>query len=235
LSKVPSKCTTCLNYDPTKKTCRVYDEFPGEGHRVSTTECSSFLDQDNDQSLSQLAQYLDTDPDSVVSAALTRAVDKVLDGYSEKMKVMVIGIARRKVKACIRMVDVIDNLLDSLDNSDTMRNMTPGQSIRLLSELNASVNMDLSFIMKILQPDSTFKDIQMYFDQRTTIIQPNGASPETNSTSDMIATLPSTSRENIRKAFDVILHSIHESESKSGSTVDLVSGEEEEHDILDET
>ena len=170
---LPEQCSKCMNYKVSESSCTIHDYLVGEGERTNITECPSYLPRSSEDNLKLLANYIDQDSDQLVSQALSKAVDNILTGYSEKFKIMVIGIARRKIKAVLKMVDVIDRLLERIDNDDM--DLTASQSIRLLSELNNSINTDLSFIMKLVQPDSTFKDIQMYFDQRTqTVVMPNG-------------------------------------------------------------
>ena len=84
--------------------------------------------------------------------------------------------------------------------------MTPSQIIRLLSDLNLSVNNDLSFIMKLLNADSDIKDIQTYIDNRS--ININGSSEATEIKAEEILKMSGTSRDKIREAFDSILHNI---------------------------
>lgn len=204
---IPKQCLECLNYKTSESCCSIYDYLVGEGDRKDVKECPSVLRRGDESSLKLLANYIDQDNDEIVDTALRKAVDKILNGYAEKFKVMVIGVARRKIKSIIKMTDLVDRLLDRVDSEEL--NLTASQSIRLLSELNNSINTDLSFIMKLVQPDSTFQDIQMFFDQRT--INMNGASNATNNISDDIMRLSSTSRENIRGAFDTILKSLQDS------------------------
>jgi len=202
---IPEQCLECMNYKTSEGRCNIYDYLVGEGDRVDVKECPSLIRRGNEESLKLLAEYIDQD-DAVIDQALSRAVNRILNGYAERMKVMVIGIARRKIKSIIKMTDTVDRLLDRVAGDDL--NLTPSQSIRLLSELNNSINTDLSFIMKLIQPDSSFKDIQMFFDQRTQVIQTNGASEVTNKAADDLMRLSSTSRENIRGAFDIILKTL---------------------------
>lgn len=204
---LPKQCSECLNYKVSESRCLTYDYLVGEGTRKDVIECPSYISRtESGDSLKVLAQYIDEDPDQLISQALERAVSSILSGYNQKFKVMVIGIARRKIKSIIKMVDVIDRLIDRVSQDDL--ELTASQSIRLLSELNNSVNTDLSFIMKLIQPDSTFSDIQVYFDQRTQVLNTNGASERTNELAEKISELSGTSRENIREAFNALLKTI---------------------------
>lgn len=207
---LPKQCSECLNYKTSESRCSVYDYLVGEGNRKNVTDCPSVVYRSSSEdSLQLLAQYIDEDADGVVSKSLERVVDNILQGYNEKFKIMVIGVARRKIKSIIKMVDIVDRLLDRVSRDDL--ELTASQSIRLLSELNNSINTDLSFIMKLVQPDSTFQDIQVFFDQRTQILNQNGASPTTNTAADKILELSSTSRENVRAAFDAVLKTLEDS------------------------
>lgn len=224
--RIPEQCRGCLNMTVSTGLCTLYEQLPGEYGREDVLSCPSYLDAAKDDQLTILAKYIDDDTDGIVSQALERAVNKIMGGYQEKFKIMVVGVARRKIKAIIRMVDVIDNLLDKLSSTEELQNMTANQSLRLLSELNASVNSDLSFIMKLIEPDSTFKDIQTFIDARQ--INVNGASPATNATADQILQLSSTSRDKIRDAFDMLLRNI---EPDSSSPVTLP--EEEVREVME--
>lgn len=206
LSRVPEQCRSCLNFSFSESLCRIYEHLPGEYSRKDVTSCPSFLDRAKEDQLTTLARYIDEDPDEVVTKSLERAIGNILDGYQDKFKVMVVGIARRKIKAIVRMVDVIDRLIDKLSDDAQLQSMSANQSLRLLSELNASVNNDLSFIMKLISPDSTFKDIQAYIDNRQ--ININGTSPETSKRVDDILSMSSTSREKVREAFDALLYNL---------------------------
>lgn len=203
---IPKQCLECLNYKTSESKCSIYDYLVGEGDRADISECPSIVRRGEEDSLKLLAKYIDDDADGLVENSINQAVDRILKGYSNKFKIMVIGVARRKIKSIIKMTDIVDRLLDRVSNDEL--NLTASQSIRLLSELNNSINVDLSFIMKLVQPDSTFQDIQMYFDQRTVNIQSNGSSQAVNNVSDDIMRLTSTSRENIRGAFNILLNTL---------------------------
>lgn len=205
--RAPKKCQTCMEFDKDQGFCKIYDFMPGEGDRKEETDCPSFCSKDNDD-LKMLAEYVREDQDGIVDQRVREAVDRILDGYEEQFKLHVIGIARRKIKAMIKMVDMIDLLLDKLTDvdSEVINDMTPSQIIRLLSELNSSVNNDLSFIMKLLQPDSELKDLQMQITNNTLNI--NGTTKATEIKAEEILKLTGTSREKVREAFDSILHNI---------------------------
>lgn len=222
---LPPQCAECLNYKTSESRCSIHDYLVGEGNRAHVKECPSYLPRtESGDSLKLLAEYIDQDADGLVAKSLENAIDKILTGYNEKFKLMVIGVARRKIKSIVKMVDIVDRLLDRV--SDDNLDLTASQSIRLLSELNNSINTDLSFIMKLVQPDSTFQDIQMYFDQRTQILNTNGASPTTNNAASKILELTGTSRENVRAAFDVVLKSLESSRVSAEPVV--VDSEDEE-------
>lgn len=223
MSNLPEQCLECINYKTSECRCSIYDYLVGEGDRKDVKECPGLVRRsDSTDSLKLLANYIDDDGDQEINEALSKVVDRILNGYSAKFKVLVIGIARRKIKSIITMTDVVDKLLDRV-RKDDMSNLTPSQTIRLLSELNNSINVDLSFIMKLIQPDSSFKDIQMFFDQRTLNIQANGSSAEVNRVSDEIMNLSPTSRENIRGAFNILLNTLKS--EKAGSDPIVVSSE----------
>lgn len=207
---VPECCRLCINFNDSEMICKNYEFLPGEGDRSNVTECSSFIDKSTKESedLRVLADYIKEDRDGLVGQRIQEAVDNILDGYENKFKVMVIGIARRKISGMVKMVDIIDILLNKLSdiNDETVSDMTPAQILRLLSELNASVNNDLAFIMKLIQPDSNLRDLQMYIDNRT--LNVNGASQQTEIKADEILKLTGTSRDKIREAFDAIIHAV---------------------------
>lgn len=204
------QCKLCLNFDARNKTCKQYDELPGEGSRIHVIDCPAFLDMTKENDLKLLAQYIDEDEDKLIEQAVTKVVDRVLKGYEDKFKVMVVGIARRKIQAMVKMVDIIDILLSRLSdlNTNMLEDLNSSQVIRLLSELNSSVNNDLSFIMKLLSPDSQLKDLQVYIDQRSVNINSNGASPATEVKAEHLLKIAGVSRDKIRDAFDALLHNL---------------------------
>lgn len=218
----PKKCMECINFNKEDMICKFFEELPGEGSRKDITDCPSYYNRNDTDDLRLLAEYVQEDPDGAVEARINDAVSRILNGYETRFQVMVVGIARRKIKSMVRMVDVIDILLNKLSDVDetTINDMTPSQLIRLLSELNNSVNNDLSFIMKLLQPDSDLKSLQAYIDNRS--ININGASPETEIKAEEILKLTGTSRDKIRGAFDAILNSIE------------VPGVEEPHEMTED-
>lgn len=210
LDKVPEQCRHCMNFNTEDLICKHYDFLIGEGDRKDVKDCPSFIDRESTESedLRVLAEYIKEDKDGLVEARLQEAVNNILENYDNKFKIMVIGIARRKISAMVKMVDIIDILLGKLTDIDdnTVSDMTPGQIIRLLSDLNMSVNNDLAFVMKLIQPDSNLKDLQVYIDNRT--INANGSTPATELKADEILKMTGTSRDKIREAFDAILYSI---------------------------
>ena len=145
--------------------------------------------------------------------------------YKAKYKVLIVGIARRKIKSIIKMVDIVDNVLDKLGSSESMENMSSSQAIRLLSELNHSMNNDLTFIMKLLNPDTQFRDLQMWVDARS-VVNVSGASAATEMKADEILKLSGASRDKIRDAFDALLHQVTKDDVIDIQNIDSEEGEE---------
>lgn len=228
IPQVPSQCKMCLNFDHDEMICKLYEELPGEGSRRDIDKCPSWLDITNTDDLKLLAEYIDEDQDALIEQAVTRVVSRVLNGYEDKFKVMVVGIARRKIKAMVKMVDIIDLLLGRLSdlNTNMLEDLNSSQVIRLLSELNNSVNNDLGFIMKLLSPDSDLRDLQVYIDQRQ--VNVNGASPTTDIKAENILKMTGTSRDKIRDAFDALLNNI-DVPGCEDITTDKVEANEEDY------
>ena len=109
---------------------------------------------------------------------------------------------------------------DKMGNSTIINDMAPSQAIRLLSELNHSMNNDLTFIMKLVNPDTKLSDLQMWIDARSVNIN-TGSSPATDMKADEILRLSGVSRDKIRDAFDALLHQIDTSDD-----VDITAGGE---------
>jgi hypothetical protein len=208
VNDVPSQCKLCLNFDNKEKSCKVYEDLVGQGSRIGVDDCPSFIDMVKSPDLDMLLKHIDEDEDKEIEQAVTKVVERVLDGYEGKMKVMVVGIARRKIKAMVKMVDIIDILLSRLSdlNTNMLEDMNSQQVIRLLSELNTSVNNDLAFIMKLVSPDSDLKDLQVFIDQRQVNI--NGSSKQTEVKAEHILQMTGASRDKIRDAFDALLNNI---------------------------
>lgn len=138
-----------------------------------------------------------------------KLVGKIINGYQDKFKIAVVGIARRKIRALIKTADIVDLLLDRLNdlrNQNLIETMNAQQIIRLLSELNNSTNRDLEFIMKLVSPDSELKELQVLIDNRS--INLNGASQATELKADEILKITGASRDKIREAFDVLLNGL---------------------------
>lgn len=209
MTKIPAQCVLCLNFDSKEELCSIYEQLPGEFGREDISDCPSYLDREKGESeLSTLVKYLDEDKTAVLEESVLKIVDNVLSGYTDKFKVMVIGMARRKIKSMIKMVDITDTLIDRLyDTVNTGEGLTTSQSIKLLSELNMSINNDLGFVMKLVNPDTQLKDFQTYIDARSVNIS-TGASSQTEKLADEILGLTPTSRDKIRGAFDALLHNI---------------------------
>ena len=108
-------------------------------------DCPSFIEKDTKDAndLKLLLQYVDEDPNSEVEESISKAVDRILSDYENKYKVLIVGIARRKIKSIIKMVDIVDAVLDKLAAPSVVAGMQPSQAIRLLSELNQSLNSEL--------------------------------------------------------------------------------------------
>lgn len=207
---IPSQCKICVNFDLEESLCRIHEQLPGEYGREEVKDCPSFIENGTKDAndLKLLLQYVDEDPDSQVELSLQKAVDRVLNDYENKYKVMIVGIARRKIKSIIKMVDIVDSILDRLGREEALSTMAPSQAIRLLSELNHSINNDLTFIMKLVNPDTKLADLQMWIDARS-VVNVSGSSPATDIKADSILGLSGVSRDKIRDAFDALLHQIN--------------------------
>lgn len=208
--QVPDQCKLCINFNNKEKKCKMYDDLPGQGTRIAVTNCPGYLDLAKENELKMLAEHIDEDQDRLIEEAVTKVVGRVLDGYEDKFKVMVVGIARRKISAMVKMVDIIDILLGRLSdlNTNMLEDLNSSQVIRLLSELNSSINNDLGFIMKLLAPDSELRDLQVYIDQRQVNLNQNGASQQTEVKAEQILKMTGVSRDKIRDAFDALLNNI---------------------------
>lgn len=229
MKDIPSQCKLCINFDKESMLCNIHEQLPGEYGREAVKDCPSFLEEGTKDAddLRLLMQYVDEDPDSQVEASISKAVDRILSDYENKYKIMIVGIARRKIKSIIKMVDIIDAVLDKLGKEDTLSNMGPSQAIRLLSELNQSVNNDLTFIMKLVNPDTKLQDLQMWIDARS-VVNVSGVSQATDLKADEILKLSGASRDKIRDAFDALLHQIGDSED------DLIEVNSTNEEIEDE-
>lgn len=225
--KIPSQCKLCVNFDEDEELCRIHEQLPGEYGREDVTDCPSFLERGTKDAddLKLLLQYVDEDPDQAVEASISKAVDRILSDYENKYKVLIVGIARRKIKSIIKMVDIVDVILDRLGGEDTLANMAPSQAIRLLSELNHSMNNDLTFIMKLVNPDTKLAELQMWIDNRSVTV--NGSSPATDMKADEILKMSGASRDKIRDAFDALLHQIG---SNDDELIEVVDTEEIDDD-----
>lgn len=224
MNKVPSQCKICLNFDNDTSLCKIHEQLPGEYGREDVKDCPSFLESDKKdaEDLKLLLQYIDEDPDSVVEESISKAVDRIVSNYENKYKIMIVGIARRKIKSIIKMIDIIDAVLDKLSDGDMISDMAPSQAIRLLSELNHSMNNDLTFIMKLVNPDTKLQDLQMWIDARS-VVNISGSSQATDMKAEEILKLSGASRDKIRDAFDALLHQI----SSDDDMIDVVSEDEE--------
>lgn len=208
MAKVPKQCQGCLNFHDDDQVCSIYEQLPGEYGRETITTCPTHLNKDGgSDELKALVEYIDKEENSALSDGILKLVDKVLMGYTDKFKIIVVGMARRKIKSMVNMVDITDKLIEKLADDVALDQVTPNQAIRLLSELNMSVNNDLSFVMKLINPDTQLKDLQTYVDARSINIS-TGASPKTEKLADEILALTPTSRDKIRGAFDALLNSI---------------------------
>lgn len=228
MNKIPSQCKLCVNFNEDEELCRIHEQLPGEYGREDVTDCPSFLERGTKDAddLKLLLQYVDEDPDQAVEASISKAVDRILSDYENKYKVLIVGIARRKIKSIIKMVDIVDVILDRLGGEDTLANMAPSQAIRLLSELNHSMNNDLTFIMKLVNPDTKLAELQMWIDNRSVTV--NGSSPATDMKADEILKMSGASRDKIRDAFDALLHQIGNNEDELIEVVDTEEIDDDE-------
>lgn len=218
MPKIPSQCKLCVNFNTEESLCRIHEQLPGEFGREDVVDCPSFIERGTKDAndLKLLLQYIDEDPGSI-EESISRAVDRILKDYEVKYKVLIVGIARRKIKSIIKMVDIVDTILDRLNQQEVLSSMAPSQAIRLLSELNHSMNNDLTFIMKLVNPDTKLADLQMWVDARS-VVNINGASPATEVKAEEIMNISNASRDKIRDAFDMLLHQI----KSSDDSIDVV-------------
>lgn len=226
--KVPSQCKICCNFNNEDALCTIHEQLPGEYGREDVIDCPSFIERGTKDAddLALLVKYLDEEEEGqiLLESSINKAVDRLLSDYESKYKVLIVGIARRKIKSIIKMVDIVDTVLDKLGERETLENMLPSQSIRLLSELNHSMNNDLSFIMKLVNPDTKLMDLQMWIDNRSINVN-TGSSPATDKKADEILKLSGASRDKIRDAFDALLHQVA---SEEGELIDVVDEEVED-------
>lgn len=227
--KVPDQCNCCLNFDKEEMICKHYDTLPGEYGREGVVDCPSFYDEDKSEELALLVKYIDEDPDMLVEKRLEEVVSKIVTGYEEKFKVMIVGVARRKIKSMVRMVDIIDTLLEKLSIAVKEDGLNTNQTLRLLSDLNSSINNDLTFIMKLVNPDTQLRDLQMWVDARS-VINVNGTSKETEVKTEEILKMTGASRDKVREAFDALLNRIP---SEEDETMEVYSPSEEEIEELE--
>lgn len=218
MTNIPNQCKMCINFNTDESLCRIHEQLPGEYGREEVTDCPSFLEKGTKDAddLKLLLKYVDEDPDLEVEQSISRAVDRVLKDYENKYKILIVGIARRKIKSIIKMVDIVDSVLDRIGGDGVIEGMAPPQAIRLLSELNHSMNNDLTFIMKLVNPDTKLSDLQMWVDARTVNLN-TGSSGATEMKAEEILKLSGASRDKIRDAFDALLHQID-----SGDIIDVV-------------
>lgn len=225
-NSIPKQCLGCLHFNSQEQLCKIYEQLPGEYGREMVHDCPSFVDeQGGSGELKALIEYIDGEDTGVLEEGVLKIVDKVLSNYPEKFKIIVVGMARRKIKSMIQMVDITDKLINKLSESIDMDNITSGQAIRLLSELNNAVNNDLGFIMKLVNPDTRLQDFQTYIDARSITV--SGSSPKTEQLADNILELSSTSRDKIRDAFGSLINHIKREEDYQDVELmdDFIDGE----------
>lgn len=99
MNQIPSQCKICTNFNDSESLCRIHEQLPGEYGRENVKDCPSFLERGSKDAddLKLLLQYVDEDPDSQVEASISKAVDRILSDYENKYKVLIVGIARRKI------------------------------------------------------------------------------------------------------------------------------------------
>ena len=223
MMKIPSQCKLCSNFNKEESLCRIHEQLPGEYGREDVKDCPSFLEDTpkNENDLNMLLKYIDEDPSSL-DDAISQAVDRVLSDYETKYKVLIVGIARRKIKSIIKMVDIIDVILDRLGDQETLSGMVPSQSIRLLSELNHSMDNDLAFIMKLVNPDTKLIELQTWIDARSVNIGTN--TPESSMNPFELTKLSGSSRDKVRDAIDSLLHQAYS--NSDDEMIEVVEHEE---------
>ena len=208
---IPKQCLECVSFNLSDSLCRIYEQLPGEYGREDITDCPSFVGKgtkDGDD-LKLLVQYMEEDAgQKVLEEKVSAVVSRILDNYESKYKILIVGIARRKIKSLIKMVDIIDTVLEKLSDPTLLEDMAPSQAIRLLSELNHSINNDLSFIMKLVDPSSKLDEMQTFIDKMSihnTINIQNNVSDHKDTMSQLL-NLSATSRERVRDVFDSLLY-----------------------------
>lgn len=221
MPNIPSQCKLCTNFNAAEELCKIHEQLPGEFGREDVTDCPSFIEAGTKDAtdLNLLLEYIDEDPNSEIEIGISKIVDRILNNYETKYKVLIVGIARRKIKSIIKMVDIVDTVLDKLGDSETIAEMGTSQSIRLLSELNHSINNDLTFIMKLVNPDTKLADLQMWIDARS-VVNVSGSSVATVEKADEILKLSGSSRDKVRDAFDTLLHQLNKDDEDSIKVVD---------------
>ena len=229
--KIPDQCLQCARFDIEAKICR-------QGQDLCTTKdlnaeaCELFVNKELDE-LRLLTLYVrEKEAGREVNDEVSKAVDNVLSGYDRKLQLYILGVARRKVKQMTSMVDLTDMLLEDLTDLDkaTISTMTASQKIRLLSELNNSVNKDLSLLMQILQAGDDLEQLQINLTQNNLMV--NASSQETNDIADEMLELGGASRDKIRRAFNSILHQIEQEDLEHLPEVEVDYEEVEELDNL---
>lgn len=228
MPKIPSQCKLCVNFNQEESLCSIYEQLPGEYGREDIEDCPSFLEKGTKDAddLKLLIEYVDEDPNSQIEQSISKAVDRILSNYEQKYKVLIVGIARRKIKSIVKMVDIVDSVLDRLGEEESLSAMAPSQAIRLLSELNHSMNNDLTFIMKLVNPDTKLSDLQMWIDARSVNVN-TGSSVATDMKADEILKISGASRDKVRDAFDALLSQI----SSDDSMIEVDQGDTDDEDI----
>lgn len=226
--KIPDQCINCINFNTDSSLCNIYEQLPGEFGREQVSLCPSLIEKGtkDEDDLNLLLKYIDEDPDSRVEQSLSVVVDRILRDYETKYKVLIVGIARRKIKSIIKMVDIVDSVLNRLGDTDLLENMSSSQAIRLLSELNHSMNNDLTFVMKLVNPETKLQDLQMWIDARS-VVNVSGSSAETELKADEILKLSGVSRDKIRDAFDALLSQVASDDGMIEVSEDEVESDEE--------
>jgi len=100
--------------------------------------------------LADLLEYMDETTDARMERAISKMMDLVLAGHSEKFKLMLIALGRRKIKNLFKLDEMVDSLLIHVSpDSDDFKKMTLIQRVDTLKKLKDMMNRDMEFVTKL--------------------------------------------------------------------------------------
>jgi len=100
--------------------------------------------------LADLLGYMDETTDSSMERAISKMLDIVLSSHSEKFKLMLIALGRRKIKNIFKMDAMVDSLLEKVDvESREFKKLPLEKRVKTLRTLKEIMNKDMDFISKI--------------------------------------------------------------------------------------